>query len=228
MDLDSGYRRCHLSVSTAKESITSHNDLIYIALRMTFGGAPCPSMWGYISDTLADISNSLIGNAHWDHEKLFDPLSNTLQDPLSLPASIPFHQAKPLSVDIPENDHGKVDIYIDDSIGIAPDIRDSVIQVSKSIPLTIHSIARPLNLSDSLPRKDIISLKKFSAEGRMEETKIILGWLVNTRTLTISLPEDKHTRWSTDIKKLLAAPKARFKDIESLIRRLNHVSVSTQ
>jgi len=224
VNLDSAYRRCHLSVSTAQESITSFKDLIFIALRMTFGGAPCPSMWGYISDTLADISNSLIGNLYWDHGKLFDLLSNTIEDPLSLPASIPFHLAKELSINIPVNNLAKVDIYIDDSIGVAPDIGDSVIRVSKSIPLAIHSIARPLNPADSLPRKDIISLKKFSAEGRMEETKILLGWLVNTRTLTISLPEGKHSRWSTDIEKLLAAPKAHFKDIESLTGHLNHVA----
>jgi hypothetical protein len=69
----------------------------------------------------------------------------------------------------------KVDIYIDDTIGIAPDIEDNVSRVSKAIQLAIHSIACPLDSSDPLSRKDIISFKKFSAEGRMEETKIILG-----------------------------------------------------
>lgn len=108
---------------------------------MTFGGAPCPSMWGYISDTLADLSNSLIHNPYWNHKELFDPLSNDLEDPSSLPADLPFHQAKSLSVQIPINDCRKVDIYIDDTIGIALDVDDNVSRVSRSIPLAIHSLA---------------------------------------------------------------------------------------
>ncbi len=56
-----------------------------------------------------------------------------------------------------------------------PDIDDNVSRVNKSIPLAIHSLAHPLDASDALPCKDIISLKKLSAEGQMEETKVILG-----------------------------------------------------
>jgi len=37
-------------------------------------------------------------------------------------------------------------------------------------------------------------LKKFRAEGRMEEIKKILGWIVNTRSLTIALTPDKHSK----------------------------------
>lgn len=116
---------------------------------ITFGGWPCPSLWGIISDTIADLSNTLIQNTHWNHRTLFDQLSNTLDKPLALPESIPFHQAKHLSVNIPINDIGKVNIY------------------SSAIPFVIHSMARPTNLSGKIPRKDIISLKKFLAEGRM-------------------------------------------------------------
>jgi hypothetical protein len=60
VDLDSAYRRCHLSAETAQESLTSYDNLLFMALRMTFGGAPCTGLWGYISDTLADLCNSLI------------------------------------------------------------------------------------------------------------------------------------------------------------------------
>ena len=50
-DLDSAYRRAHLSGSTALESLTIHEETLLIALQMTFGGSPCPSLWGYISET---------------------------------------------------------------------------------------------------------------------------------------------------------------------------------
>jgi hypothetical protein len=160
VDLDSAYRRGHLSGTTARESIPLFNNLIYMALQMTFGIAPCPSMRGYISDTLANVCNSLIHNDYWNHHTLVDPLSSSLEPPLALPDSIPFHQAKSLSVQIPFNVRGKVDIYIDDTIGIAPDIDDNISRVNKSIPLAIHTLAHPLDTLPIPPRKDIISLKK--------------------------------------------------------------------
>jgi hypothetical protein len=48
--------------------------------------------------------------------------------------------------------------------------------------------------SDTLPTKDLISTKKFIAEERMEEQKTILGWNINTKSLSISLPPDKHQK----------------------------------
>jgi hypothetical protein len=37
-DIDSAYHRCHLSSSTASESMTIHGNLLLIAVRLTFGG----------------------------------------------------------------------------------------------------------------------------------------------------------------------------------------------
>jgi hypothetical protein len=46
-------------------------------------------------------------------------------------------------------------------------------------------------------------MKKFMAEGRMEERKTILGWNNDSRSLSISLPPDKHTKWVEDIENIL-------------------------
>jgi hypothetical protein len=159
---------------------------------MTFGGAPGPSLWGVISETMADLGNSLLRNPFWDHTQLNDPITKDLEDPRPLDESVPFHPVTEISVPVPLDINGKIDIYIDDFIGIAPDVADTVSKVNQAIPLVIHSIARPINPSDPIPRKDIISMKKYKAEERMEETKVVLGWLLNTCTLTISLPSDKH------------------------------------
>jgi len=73
-DIDSAYHQCHLSSSMASESMTIHGNLLPIALRLTFGGAPCPPLWGLISETMIDGCNSLIINKFWDHKILFDPI----------------------------------------------------------------------------------------------------------------------------------------------------------
>lgn len=67
--------------------------------------------------------------------------------------------------------------YIDDNIGITPDINNNALRMTQVIPLAIRTLARPLNASDVIPRKDIILLKKFKAEGRLEEVKKVLGWI---------------------------------------------------
>jgi len=75
-DLDSAYRRCHLSGDTAHESLTIHNDTLFMALRLTFGGSPCPAMWGTIAETITDTCNTLLHCKAWNHLDLYDPLSD--------------------------------------------------------------------------------------------------------------------------------------------------------
>jgi len=156
-DIDAAYRRCSFSSRTAFESLMIFAGFLLVALRMTFGGAPCPSIWGVISETITDIGNSLLQNKFWIHSDLFDPISDQIDVPLSLPDSVPFHQSRELSVKVPDNDKGKVDIYIDDSIGVAPDIADAPSRVIRAIPLAIRTLARPNSDTDVIPRKDINS-----------------------------------------------------------------------
>jgi hypothetical protein len=122
------------------------------------------------------------------------------------------------------NDCGKVDIYIDDTIGVAPDIRDVPMRVSRAIPLTIRTLARPASNQDFLPRKDIISLKKLKVEGRLEETKLVLGWQINTRSLQISLPDSKFFTCIRDLDAMLSASKSSYQLLETLLGHLNHVA----
>jgi hypothetical protein len=58
----------------------------------------------------------------------------------------------------------------------------------------------------------------------MEETKIILGWLINTRSLTIALPPEKHVSWVKELNLLINSSKVSKKGLESSIGRLNHVA----
>jgi hypothetical protein len=68
-------------------------------------------------------------------------------------------------VNLPHNDNGKVDIFIDDSIGEAPDLGEIPLRVSRAIPLAIHTLARPLSEKDIVPRKDISLSRNFRQKG---------------------------------------------------------------
>jgi hypothetical protein len=65
--------------------------------------------------------------------------------PKRLPPDLPFQKALPLAVDIPIDDLRKGDIYIDDSIFVAPDIGNNIERVAKAVPLAINTIACPVS-----------------------------------------------------------------------------------
>jgi hypothetical protein len=67
-------------------------------------------------------------------------------------------------------------------------------------------------------------MKKFLAEGRMEESKQILGWIINTRSLTLALPTEKHAKWTKDINTMISSGKTNHKQLEQLLGRLNHTA----
>jgi hypothetical protein len=190
---------------------------------MTFGGSPCPSIWGFISDSIADLGNALIHDTTWDWKNINNPLSLSLPDPVPLPHEIPYNTAKPLLVILPNNVKGKADVYIDDFIVVTPDLPGNCPQVNAAIPLAIHTLSRPLDETDHIPRRNILAMKKFIAEGKQEERKIVLGWLIDTRSLTISLPTDKYTKWKSDLELLLNQPKIHLKTLEIAVGRLNHI-----
>jgi len=197
-----------------------------MALWLTFRGSPCPNLWNCISESGTDLANMLIQNKFWDHRKFYDNLSTLIEEPKSLPDSIEFAQAKKLAVQIPVKNVGKADIHINDTIGIALNKDDNVNRVCKAIPLAIHTMSRPLDSSDEIPRKEIIiSLKKLSAEGTPSEVKIVLGWTINTRNLRIYLPEDKYKTWTQEISIILTTEKVKKNNMETLIGRLNHISL---
>lgn len=93
-DYDSAYRRCHMSSQSAQESLTIHNNLLLMALRLTFGGSACPNLWNCLSESGTDIANMLIQNPFWDHTSLTDPLSSLLTSTNSLPDDISYAQTK--------------------------------------------------------------------------------------------------------------------------------------
>jgi hypothetical protein len=117
-----------------------------------------------------------------------------------------------------------VGIYIDDFIGVAPEIDDVPSKVIRAIPLAIRTVSRPLSNDDIIPRKDIISLKKLSAEGQLSEIKTILGWCIDTRALTISMPTHKALDWLREIDIIIEAGRVNYKVLESMLGRLNHVA----
>jgi hypothetical protein len=173
-----------------------------------------------ILETAADVANQLIQTESWDHKSFNDNLLKQIDPPTHIPDTAPFKTARRTSVEIPINE-GKLISTLMTVLGWPWTHKTTPNSV---LILAIRSLSRPVDENDIIPRKDIISTKKFKAESRMEEQKTVLGWVLNTRTLSIHLPHETFDNWLNDIKSILNSKSVNSKSLEYLSGRLNHVA----
>ncbi len=203
-DIKSAFRRLHLNAHTAFQSAVRVNIdghwYIIISLRMPFGGAPCPSEFVLAADLIADTINDLLDDKKWNHKDTYFNMIHSIPNPIPLPDDIPYAEAREMTVDIPVGKNGKTDVYVDDfSITVGPDLDDTLERIIKAPATVIHAIADNSLDLERIPRDDILAIDKMKAEGAAEERKICLGWMMDTRRLLVSLPDNKTIGWKSQI-----------------------------
>ena len=86
----------------------------------------------------------------------------------------------------------------------------------------MHTVGRPVHPKEPIPRKDLLCFRKLYGEGSLEEIKTVTGWGIDTRRFLVYLTDDKEQAWSHSIRDIIDKGISNYKDIESLIGRLNH------
>ena len=142
---------------------------LVMACRLTFGGNP--NLSGWISEVAMDLPNDILSCEEFDPNKLRSPIKSMMTPPLLLQANVKYATARQTSVDIPPEDQGKRDVYIDDTVAIVPDLPGN----RAPIPLAIHLLSRPIDREEYVIRKPPISMTKLQSEARLEELKLLLG-----------------------------------------------------
>ena len=214
---------------TAIQSITKLGPYAIIALRQTFGGAPCPYQWSCLSEPIADLANALLESDNWDPFNMTSPLQDMVPNDELLDDDIPFTPALPLVVDVPTGNGAKNDIYIDDNVCVVVDNPDDDLnEVRKqraraAVPLAIHVTTRPLDDEEPIPRKEILAKNKLKAEAGLAEVKTVFGWILHLRSLTVKLPTNKSIAWKNTIQGILRRGNTTADELDTLIGRLNHI-----
>ena len=113
--IKSAYRRSYLNAKTAITQFVKLN-ICFIALRLTFGGAPNPNYWSEISETVTDLANALLQCKDQDPTVLHSPLQSKVPRTPGNKDKCPFSKALPLIVDVGSSNMGQCDCYIDDLI----------------------------------------------------------------------------------------------------------------
>ncbi len=238
-DLKSAYRRIHLRGKAALQSCVSTQGLqeseetvlALLGLRMTFGGKPNPAIFCETSDCIVDLAIAISQCPDWSPAELPSSYSHVLKDPIRLPEHVPFAPARPALVQPSIPAAGTVDGFIDDvfSANVVTNKNLRADRLAQAVLLSMEILGRPNTEFEPLVRDLLLSLEKAEAEGTPNELLIVLGWLLDTRRLLISLPQDKYIAWTNDLKAIINPPRAAHKYIpgktlESMEGRLQHVA----
>ena len=233
-DFKSAYRRIHLQAPTAVKACTCIDGILLVALRLTFGGSPNPSLWSDVSEVVTDLANDLVRRPDWDptlyhspHQPLLESDRAKDDDADGSLVGERFGCSHFFAPDYPIEDIlPRFDCYLDDIFGAfyGCDREKS----AAAIPMALHIVGRPNDASngESFPRDELLSLSKFLAEAKPSQRKIVLGWLVDTRAFVVKLPEEKRHSWSKQIDDLLRSGRrpVQAKDLATLLGRLNNAS----
>jgi len=225
-DIKAAYRRITLHGDTAAKCTIMYNGLGLVSSRLTFGGSPCPNEFCIPAEMTTDLANDILHCPAWDSRVLSSPHAEKLRPPKFLDQSIPFATSLDLDVEVPPDDWGRIDDFIDDGIVVTPDIGENVARAIPAMLLAIHVMFRPIDSKENIKRDDCLSLGKLQEEGFLTETPTILGWEINTRSLTIRLPEKKFKVWHAELHEVITQKKISFTDLEKLIGRLNHTAAA--
>ena len=229
IDYKSAFRRMHLNAETASQTCTMLPEfgLLLNWLRLSFGGKPCPYMWGVFSESICDLANAILFNDDWDPFDLLAPNQPLVPPRTLLDDDIPFCAGAELIVEIPIDPRGSHDVYIDDVILLTVDIpgTDNAARGQSASLLAIDATARPNHPNEPIPRESMDARDKLFAEAGLTEIKMILGWEFDFHRLKISLPDNKFIAWTTDVNNLLDAGTTTAKELESTIGRLGHLAL---
>jgi hypothetical protein len=218
-DYSDAYRQVAHSATAVAQTISTCNNYAYIYNRFTFGG--------YFSGIVTDLANKISQCKDWDPAKLRSPDQPVTPTPIRDLPEVPVATAWPMAVHIvPTTTTSPVDGFIDDLINVFLDLESNLACQPHTVPLAMYATSPPQAGDNLKPiiRQKILSIPKLLAEGLLAEHPIVLGWMLDTRRLLISLPDAKYQAWTESIKCILASAACTRDNLETLVGQLNHAA----
>jgi hypothetical protein len=164
------------NTSTPKDSNSNNNPVCSNVTMLD----PNPNYRSEVSETITDLANTLLSCRQWDTSKTKSPLQPKVPKLQQNKDPRPFTKALPTSVQIQISNMGQTDCYIDDLTTTTVEIGDNTEREAAATLLAIHMIGRPVDNRDPIKRLDLVSMSKLQVEAALEESKILLGWKLDT------------------------------------------------
>jgi hypothetical protein len=207
-DLSDGFYRMDLNSEDAPKlgvafpTKEGAEPMVAVPLVLPMGWKNSPPAFSTATETIADLANQRLRRP--DYHPPNHPLDQMAADvPLPVHAAQSLAPAAGVAVEIPTSRDpslpttGKpleyVDVFVDDfvSLGQSPNTR----RVRKTLLHSIDHVFRPVTDDDSPFRREPVSLKKLrKGDCSWDTVKLVLGWIVDTVSMTIHLPPHRIDR----------------------------------
>jgi hypothetical protein len=211
IDLADGFYRVFVraedipKLGVAFPALEGEEPLIAFPLALPMGWTESPPYFCAVTETIADIANERILQWKRPAKHKLDrlasnmPKSPTLSD--SAPARIATHQ--PLGLPHQRNPNlpnrsrilAAIDVFVDDFIGAAQGSTRRLNRIRRILMGAIDDVLRPLDDTDPPHRREPISVTKLKqGDACWSTVKKVLGWVIDSVAMTITLPQRRLTR----------------------------------
>lgn len=201
-DLKDLYRRVHTWAHIVAACMAIVGQFLLPLLRLPFGSSPAPGEFCLSSEMIVDLTNDLLATKNWNETDFDIPYKSKIPDIQEIEEMERDTAALPMEVPVVYKPEGKAGGYVDDMWVVCLNDEENARRTNIALNVAIYTTFRPLADNEPIFRLDPTSISKLIAEGKLEEIKIILGWLINCRTHIISLTPEKSEKWRKEIKKL--------------------------
>ena len=195
-----------------------------IPTRLPMGWTESPPAFSAVTETIADLVNANLEQGPWE----IPP-----KHPLEVAASTSVALANPTAKDaFPFHDSGPIrpplaytDVYVDDFIKLAQ-TWENCLRVRRHTYHGIDSVFRPNDQRDRARKNPISEKKLLKGDDFWSTQKVILGWMVDTLTRTISLPSHREKRLLDLLRLMLRRRRASTSEWHKLLGELRSMSLA--
>ncbi|KAL3809642.1 hypothetical protein ACHAXA_003728, partial [Cyclostephanos tholiformis] len=210
LDISDGFYRIALAVNdipklgVAFPTPTGDDPLVAFPLVLPMGWKNSPPIFSTATETIADLTNTRLRTITLPPPHHLDNLAEhiTSQPPFPpLPSVNRSTAPRDPSLPAPATPLAYADVYVDNFVGAAQRSPlgtrglDNRRRVRRLLLHAVDDVFRPLSPGDDPARREPVSMKKLAAGDCSWGTiKQVLGWIIDTVDMTISLPPHRAAR----------------------------------
>ena len=203
LDIGDGFYRIAVNIDDIPKlgvvfpTLPGQEPLIAFPLVLPMGWTNSPPIFSTAMETIADLSNTRLQSSHHPPPHHLDDLAHNI---LAIHPAPPTNMSKLPSIaqdpSLPRSTTplAYTDVFVDNFVGAEQHgttygPSDNLRRVRHILLHAINDVFRPLSPDDHPDRREPVSIKKLRDGDCLWSTmKLVLGWIVDTTTLTIRLP----------------------------------------
>jgi hypothetical protein len=209
IDISDGFYRVQVraedvpKLGVAFPSLEHEEPLVAFPLALPMGWTESPPYFCAVTETIADMANARILKGRPEKPHHLDRLANS--KPPNTPLLYPAPTFDTPSVGIPKRRSpmlpsrsrilASIDVFVDDFIGLAQGSSKRLHRIRRTLMRSIDDVLRPLDSDDPPHAREPISVKKLKqGDASWSTVKNVLGWIIDSVAMTISLPQRRLDR----------------------------------